>query len=360
MGKMILHPSVLRSVLKNLEVAANQKTLIPVLENVRIERIGDKIKFRSSSTHMNIETCIEYKIDGEDMCFLCPYTKLVSLSNALTYDIEFSVSKNTLSIKSGSESFKLKIDDFKDYPSPPAIKSDKCIQVTADDLKLIKLASISVKDDLLKPAYNNVFMEISESSKIITCTDANTMFVCGDIKKEHTSNVMLPVGFIRALKDVHDDLDISYDSRHIQATCKNTTISHVLTEGKYPDYKSVIPIGEPTITLSKNDLNYAVQRVCAIGTQKGMLAIIELTISEDKITIRMNDSDLGVEAESSIPITNNNPDYKPVFRLNTNFLLRLFRQMELAEDDVELLVPANSYGVIFSGSGQIGLIMAYR
>ena len=122
--------------------------------------------------------------------------------------------------------------------------------------------------DELRPVMNGIYFCISSEGLVVVATDGhklvrNRIF---DIKSEQESSFILPKKPALLLKNMlaKDDSIVSmkFDNANAEVVFGETRLVCRLIEGRYPNYKSVIPQNNPnTMTIDRDTLLGALKRV---------------------------------------------------------------------------------------------------
>lgn len=152
----------------------------------------------------------------------------------------------------------------------------------------------------------------------------------------------------RILGEVDGELEIElgFSAKRGQARVQDTLLSISLIEGKFPNYKRVIPVGNDQILKVNRDAFIAALRRTAV-LSKDQENTVSITPHEGSVTITAQNPDLG-EAREDLEAQYNGKSFTACF--NARYLLDVFAlhqepeiQLELADEISPTLVRAPSH-----------------
>jgi DNA polymerase-3 subunit beta len=152
-----------------------------------------------------------------------------------------------------------------------------------------------VADETLRPTLNGVNVAFSDSGMTAVATDGNRLarYISASVVAEYGDfSFILPKKAIQSLLSLSSDavVHLSLDNRVIVVECYDFKMVSRLIEGRYPNYRSVIPLSsELSVTFSKNTILTALRRVMPLGNNTSQL--VTLSFTEGSLTIESRDDD---------------------------------------------------------------------
>ena len=239
--KFTVLTSEFKEAMAKIEKALPKKSVVPVLENVKISIDSDSCFIYATDLEQFVKTEVYLLSNRDSGSFVFSDTK--SLIKAMKFfkgsEIEFDVGETSVSVKCGDKKANLKILDA-DYPEFPVVenKLQECeytAKKLADRYNLIKYA---VSKDNRRPVMTGIHFDGNE---IVSC-DGFRLAVNTD------DNLMVSNPFTACLntlqlcdKMLEGSVTIEYNNKYVEVKDKNTTIIGRLFEGIYINYKGVIP-----------------------------------------------------------------------------------------------------------------------
>lgn len=177
---------------------------------------------------------------------------------------------------------------LKEFPILPQVPDESSVPMIQDFVFWINSASILCHPATeMVPWKKHVFMEICDASLALTVTDANSLFThTFALETSENRNFMVSPKVIKSLVGFVDTtLHLGQDS--FAFTSDEMTIISKFPDGKFPDYRNIVPNVDPT--------NCSVER-------SEMLQILEKAKFINPDTMRL------IPGESSISIKSENPN----------------------------------------------------
>ncbi len=309
-----------------------------ILSNCLFNVIKDEIEIVSTDNEIGIKTRLDAQADGE-MSFSADGKRFFSILKELpkgVINIDISES-NTLDIKTKDElikgHYKLIGSSAEDYPELPAFLQKEAVEINQGDLKqILKKVMYAAATDNLKPVYNGIYL-VSDSQNRITlvATDSRRLAI---ISRDIENTIDLGDGIIIPLKTVNElfrllaidnTCTFSITSNQCFFKINHTEIMSRVIDGKFPNYKQVIPKEyEMTATVQTGKFLESLRRAM-IFTREPTNKVV-LHFSKDSLTIEAKTPDLG-EAEEEIPIESDAKEDISI-GVNAQFLLESLREME--------------------------------
>ncbi len=197
----------------------------------------------------------------------------------------------------------------------------------------LKRTYFRAANDELRPVMNGVYLDQIGSSTTFVASDGSTLAMMeysGDGTER--SGVILPKKMCKMLIDIipAEDEGINYVIRgnNIVFLHSTFTLSYRMIEGKFPNYRAVIP--------KENTKIATVDRVPFISILKRVLIfcnknsnLIKVTFTDDKLLVNGLDLDLSMSADETMPISYKEKHMSIGF--NGEYLLDILLNMPTSE-----------------------------
>ncbi len=239
----------------------NKNTTLPILNNVLLKT--DKKGLKLSST--NLEIAVNYWIGGkteEDGEITVP-TKLFSnfISNLPSGNVEIKTREDMVNIKCNGYKINIKGIDAREYPLSPKIEAKPFLKVKSETFKhaltqLLPAISISesrmeitgVLLDFSDIKRGNIVMVSTDSYRLAEKTlkvaqdgiDKEALEILGDLKKAIIPRATVQE-LVRDLGEGEEMLEITIAENQIVFDFGSANILSRLIEGRYPDYRQIVP-----------------------------------------------------------------------------------------------------------------------
>ena len=216
-----------------------------------------------------------------------PVKKFLSIVRALPENTVFlEVDNLTINIQSGSSKFKMLCLPANEFPQAQNIENAGKFE--ADQTKLsqvLKSISYAQSKDENRYLMNGVYFSVEEDQLCLIATDGRRMSLnkCEFTKSEGLQNVIVPAKTIAELertlgigekvivsitdKQIGFKIAIAEDSK--SGLVGDLYILSKIVEGKYPNYKQVIPSScEHRLRLDREKFLEVIQRVALVSDEK--------------------------------------------------------------------------------------------
>jgi len=306
--------------------AVEKRQTLPALANVLIK--SNEKSFTLTTTDLEIElvSTVNQMMDEAGEITL-PAKKLLDICKALPSDAEVSIDVNggKALIKSGRSRFSLATLPASDFPALEDISSVYEFSVPQSLLKnLIDKTAFAMAQQDVRYYLNGLMMEVASGIIRTVATDGHRLSFCEkNIDADLTDNkqVIIPRKGVnelqRLLSDTDEEVKIVLGNNHIQCNLANQRFTSKLIDGRFPDYKRVMPESAGNnMILDRDGLKQALVRASILSNEKyrGIRMIIEKNLL--KLQAQNPDQE---EADVELEI---NYDGNPIeMGINVNYMI---------------------------------------
>jgi DNA polymerase-3 subunit beta len=246
--------------------ATEKKSTMPILQCLLIE--ADRVTGCDLKRQIVAEM---ERIDGLEPTAV-PAQKLVSMLTALPPGAEVKLKQEdgALIVRSGRSRFKLNALHAEDYPSytrddgQPITDAGAVIQAM-DDLRFA-----CPKDDA-RHYLNGLMIEYTDDQPVtVVGTDGKRLAARRMLDADPKSSAIVPssaVDDICALFSGKGDVTMRL-ARNVEVSADGVTYSSNLVEGRYPDWRRIIPEVDSPYTLNRGQLSDAVNQAAIVANTK--------------------------------------------------------------------------------------------
>ncbi|MCC7402608.1 MAG: DNA polymerase III subunit beta [Chitinophagaceae bacterium] len=339
--KFIVSSSVLLKQLQHISGVINANTVLPILEDFLFEIEKNKLSVVATDleTVMRIQLDIEAKENGK----VCIPARILldSLKNLPDQPLTFNIDKNSaIEITSDSGKYKVMGESADNFPKEPAADDATSFRMTAAALvTAINKTIFATSNDDLRPAMTGVFFELDKKGLQFVATDAHRLvrYRRKDVSCPRNDTFIVPRKPLNLLKSAipanEDEISISYNTNHLFINHGNTQMSCRLIDGRFPDYKVVIPTDNPyLLTVNRNDFQNALRRV-SVFSNKSTNQVV-LNISGSELQLAAQDIDFNFEGNERMKCRYNGEDLMIAF--NARFVIEMLGATDSNEVNMEL------------------------
>ena len=271
--RFTLSSNALSLKLSALSRVINSKNALPILGDFVFD-IQDGMLYLTASDSENImKTQLQLtESDGNCRFAVGNHDLLEAVKGFSEQPITFDVNteQNLVKISYQNGLFSLPIDNADEFPIPQSV-SDFANTITISNTILaenINRSIFATAQDELRPVMNGIYFDLTSDCLCIVASDGhklvrNKIFT---IKSEQPTAFILPKKPANLLKNLlgkdGGDVVIRYDERNAEVNFSDSTIQCRLIEGRFPNYNSVIPQGNPNeLRIDRLGLLAALRRV---------------------------------------------------------------------------------------------------
>ncbi len=331
--------------------AIERKHTLPILSNVLIETSLDSVKF--TGTDMEVELVASTQPDNviQAGAITVPAKKLFDICRSLPGDaeIELKVDGHSAIVKSGKSRFSLSTLPASDYPNLEEWQSEDQIEIGRHTLRaLIERINFSMANQDVRYYLNGMSFELESDIIRTVATDGHRLAlaqqpVTSGVKEQ--KQVIVPrkavLEILRLVEDDNELLQIHLGNNHIRIIDKNFVFTSKLVDGRFPDYRRVLPQGgDKTIVADKNMLKEVFQRVSILSNEK--FKGVRLNLSQGELLVSANNPEQE-QAEETALVDYNGGDLEIGF--NVSYIIDVLNN--ITTDTVKImLADANSSALI--------------
>ena len=332
--------NLIKAVLSVEKIISKNQSL-PILGNILIKTENGRIKLSATNLEIGINYYIGSKI--EEIGEIAVPARILSdfISNIDEEKIILTSKNNNLLINTNKFKTQILSVDPKEFPIIPKIKNNSNIKISSKILKNLlttTLDSIAVSES--RPELNGVFIQFNENQIIFTSTDSFRLTEkIININNDNNFNLILPrntvIELIRLIGDLNNDINIKYGENQISFYNDDMELLSRIIDGKYPDYKKIIPdrfISK--ILIKKEEFE---KKVRISGLFSSNISDIKINCDDKKTTIYSKNSNKG-EIETIINSELKNTPFD--ISLNYHYLL-----------DGLKIIPSNDVIIEYTGHG---------
>ena len=322
-----------------------RRQTMPILTNVLLAAKEGHLSI--TATDLEVELVASSKINVEqDGEITVPGRKLLDIFRALPADAKVSVTLDgdRVLVRSGHSRFTLSTLPAAEFPLVEDIDAQVTLTVSQKDAgRLLEKTQFSMAQQDVRYYLNGILLEAADKTLRAVATDGHRLALCEvELKKackgEH--QVIVPrKGVLELLRLLggEGDISLAIGSNHIRAQVGSIRFTSKLIDGRFPDYRRVIPSAESSpLTGDREVLKQALHRAAILSNEK--YRGIRLDVKGNSIRILAHNPE-HEEAEEEVAVKYSGEDLEIGF--NVNYLLDALSAVD--SDQVEVgLIDSNS------------------
>jgi len=342
--------------------AINPNNTLPVLNNILMNAQAGKLLFSATNLEIAISCSIDADIKSEGAITVPAklITSYISLLNDERVDLNL-VNGVNLNIKSSSSNTIIKCISAEEFPLIPKLEKDKYLEVNIDGFhKAINETVFAASVNTSRPVLSGVLLSLEGEILKMVATDSYRLAekkiplmggTLEDLECIVPARTMMELGKIVSKADEKAvRMDIS--KNQILFTVGGVELISRLIEGKFPDYRKIIPVEEKTrFEVMVEDLALVLKRVSLFARENNNS--VSLVVNEDgKLIVASEETKVGEEKAEVFVKTNG---VENSISLNAQYLLDVLNfisdeKIDIIINDKEspaLVRPVKSEGYIY-------------
>ncbi len=328
--------SQLNKAIQTVQKAINSKPNNPIFSGIHIQANNNKLELQAMNPNMAIACTIEADIaePGEILVSAKYLADLICKLPDETLTLSNNKEMHTLKVSSGKSEYQLLLMNEEDFTKFPTFNAEKSIILENDIIKdLIKKTIFACSKDEARPLFTGILVEVQAGKITFVATNTHRLAI-KSIPYESAEDLsfIIPSKVLDIARnltaDISQEVIISLLENQIMLTIDNVVIVSRLIEGKFPDYKRVIPPKFAiTSKINAKELAGAVERI-ALFSRDGDYSIVKICVAHNELTITSSSPDVGAGREI---ISCSSEGDKLNVAFNSNYILDILKNLEAEE-----------------------------
>lgn len=263
----------------------------------------DKGRIKLSAT--NLEIGVNYKVGGkvdEEGSITIPARLLSELVAQLpSGKLNLETEDSNIFLKSGDYESHIKGLSADEFPLIPKIKEAKNFTIKSADLReIINMVSFSAAIDETRPVLSGIYLNLTKDNLTLAATDSYRLAEKSiKVKNDQNKNfeVIIPakslVELSRLLGDGDGEVAVYIDSNQVMFETDDFEFISRLVEGKFPDYKNIIPTSYETRALVAGNEFGKIIKIAALFSGETVGSVNLEIKSKGKVAATSSSSQVG-------------------------------------------------------------------
>lgn len=323
----------------NCERVVSKKNTLPILNNILFETEKGGLKLSATNLEIGVSSKIGAKIE-KDGKITIPARLISNFSNNLPVgdNILLELIGNNLKIKSGSNKTIIKGVSAEDFPLIPFKKNEYLLDLSSLDIKTAILSVLpAVAFNEARQELTGINLTFKEKELCFAATDSfrlaehklkidgkNITALNYKAFIEKNESIIIPANVLVELNrilspEIENNVKITIEEGQIFFETNNTRLVSRLINGKYPEYKHIMPQDYKTKIVGDKQLLQNAIKMASIFSSGGSNEIaLKINQEEKKMFIMSSSAETGENvAELNFDISG--PSQEIVF--NSKYLL---------------------------------------
>lgn len=294
--KFSINQSELLAALSIVQKGVSTRSTLPVLSGIFVEARGDEILFQTTDLELSIQYTASALVEEEGSTVLPGKLIVDIVKNLPDAAVHVEASEEGAVISCDSSSFSIKCLNAADFPAFPQVIPEQQISVPFEAFSTMarKVCRVVSKDEsrailtgVLISVEDKVFKMVATDSYRLAVTEAAVLEDASDF------NAVLAGSFVAdlaGLPKTGERISLALAENQIIVSYVGTVFINRRIEGKYPNYKQLIPASyETRCIVDRNSLLAAVRRASLLEHNRSQVRFsvnaasqtIQLTTSQD-------------------------------------------------------------------------------
>ncbi len=257
-----------------------RRNTLPILANVLIRKQGNQLEFLANDLEVQITTRADFGVGDEAQSTTVAARKLLDILRALpeSGDVRLSLDEAKLTVQAGRSRFALQTLDAADYPTvTQAEQWSASFSMSQKALKnLFNQVHFAMAQQDIRYYLNGLLLVLEPGRVRAVATDGHRLAHSGAAVEGQsaTLDVIIPRKTIHEMQRLLSDdeqaaVRIDVAAGQIRFRFDDIEVVSKLVEGKFPDYRRVIPTGYTRhFDIARDVLQAALQRTAILTTDK--------------------------------------------------------------------------------------------
>jgi len=275
--------------------AVERKSTLPILSNVLFEVSGQSLTLTATDLELEMVSYADIDNQGDDGKVTIPARKLLDICKSLPDDsvLSFESDGDVIKISTGRSKYSLSTLAAEDFPNIEEWKGDVEFRLKKSELlRLIESTHFSMANQDVRYYLNGMSIETEGSEIRSVATDGHRLAICkisNELLSLPTRQVIIPrkgiLEIIRLLDPVDEDIQVFLGSNHVRILDSGYSFTSKLVDGRFPDYRRVLPRnGDKILETDKDQMRQVLSRASILSNEKFKGVRLNFSNSELKIT----------------------------------------------------------------------------
>ncbi|HIF51189.1 MAG TPA: DNA polymerase III subunit beta [Thiotrichaceae bacterium] len=264
-------------VLQTVSGVVDRRQTLPILSNLLFNLETKSLSV--TATDMEVELIVNFEVPLEETGELTlPARKLLDICRALPAEsiLQIEMKNDRVLIKSGKSRFTLATLPAAEYPVIEITENIVVFTIKQKALdKLLSNTQFAMAQQDVRYYLNGLLLEISSDKLRAVATDGHRLALDEtDIKTsiDEAIQIIVPrkgITELTRLLQNNSEIEIQVSANHIRIKNADTCFTSKLIDGRFPDYKRVIPeLSEKPVFADREELKNSLTRASILSNEK--------------------------------------------------------------------------------------------
>jgi DNA polymerase-3 subunit beta len=295
----------LNKALGSVSRVASGRSTLPILSNILLKTIDNRLSLAATNLDIAITHYIGSKVKEEGT---------ITLPSRLLQDFVGSLPSGVIDIELEETKFHIKTNQYnstingtsaEEYPVMPAITDGEEWSINAQTFKKsLQQVVFAASNDETRPVLTGIFLHSDGDDLFMAATDSYRL---GEKKlgaAQKDVSLLIPAHalqvLLRLISDQDEEIVLTHDEQQVQFKLGDIELVTRLIEGKYPDYRKLIPEAFSTTAQIKRSEFTNIAKVSSLFARENA-GSITVKVDEENQTVSIHSiaSQLGENTASA-------------------------------------------------------------
>ncbi len=324
------------------------KSAYPMLDNFKLEVKDNVLIVTGTDLQTTIISQLEIdNVEGQGSVAIEAKRLLDILKEFSEQPLIFEIDDETKNTTIYTQTGKYTIGSYstEDYPEPPAIDPNQAGKFVVPSYILNRAISktiFSVSNDEAQIVMTGILFELHPDNVTFVASDGHKLvrYTRTDLSADSDYEFILPkkpAELIRSIVAKYEgEVTVLFTDRNAVFDLGSYKIISRLIDGKFPEYKAVIPLDNPNkLTIDRVEFLNAIKRVSVFANEASKL--VKFNISDNEVKITAQDIDFSISAEETLPAHYEGQPMKIGFK--STFILDILSNIDSGDVMLEMSEP---------------------
>ena len=289
----------LAKALNSVARVANTRNTQPILGNVLLKAKDNRLSVSATNLDIAISHNIGTKMSEEGS---------ITVPARLMQDFVSSLPGGVIDLELDDTKLKISTDQYQstingtsaeDFPVMPAISDGNSWQIASSVFKkALQQVVFTASGDDARPILTGVYLHTHSGSLYVVATDSYRLAEKKLSQNKSEVRLLIPSGamqdMLRILGDADELVTITHDDQQVLFSVGEVELVSRLIDGKYPDYRKLIPkTFEVSATLKREDFSNITKVSSLFARESAGSVTIKVDEGSNQVSIRSVASQLG-------------------------------------------------------------------
>ena len=273
----IQRESLLQPISQVVGVVERRQTL-PVLANFLVSAKSDRLSITGTDMEVELVTSVAADVESEGEITV-PARKLVDIVRMLPEEVSITgvLEGDKMTVSSGRGRYTLATLPATEFPATDRVETLELLKIQEVKLKkLLDKTAFAMANQDVRYYLNGLLFDFHDGTLSTVATDGHRLAVCdheAELGVADERQLIVPrkgvMELTRMLTDSEDVVELALGKNHIRLVKGRTVFTSKLIDGRFPEYKAVIPKGtDRHIRVDREAFIHALQRASILSNEK--------------------------------------------------------------------------------------------